>query len=54
MSKKIILDERNGCVWNGEMSTKAGPSFPEESDTNNSVSELVLFNNLSYNLHSFA
>ena len=28
-------------------------SFPEESDTDDSIFELILFNNLSYNLHSF-
>ena len=33
--------------------TRAGPSFPEELGANNSVSELILSNNLSYNLHSF-
>ena len=36
------------------MGTRTGPSFPEELDTNNSVSKLVLSNNSSYNLHSFA
>ena len=36
------------------MNTGAGPSFPEKSGANNSVSGLVLFNNLSYNLYSFA
>ena len=35
------------------MDTGAGLSFPERSDTNNSVSKLVLSNNLSYNLYSF-
>jgi len=32
------------------MGTEAGLSFSEESDVNNSISELVLPNNLSYNL----
>ena len=31
----------------------AGPSFPERSGINDFVSELILSNNLSYNLHSF-
>ena len=35
------------------MSTGAGLSFPEELDTNNSISGLVLFNNSLYNLYSF-
>ena len=35
------------------MGTGAGLSFPEKSDTNNSISELILSNNLSYNLCSF-
>jgi len=34
--------------------TGAGPSFLEESGTNNSVSRLILSNNLSYNLCSFS
>ena len=33
--------------------TRAGPSFLEELDTNDSVSGLVLSNNLSYNLCPF-
>ena len=33
--------------------TKAGLSFPEGPDTNNSISRLILSNNLSYNLYSF-
>jgi len=36
------------------MDTGAGPSFSEGSDTNNFVSGLILSNNISYNLHSFA
>jgi len=32
------------------MSTKAGLSLPESSDADNSVSELILSNNLLYNL----
>jgi len=36
-------------VW----STGAGPSFPEGSGIDDFVSELILSNNLSYNLHSF-
>jgi len=36
------------------MDTRADPSFPEELGTNNSVSGLVLSNNLLYNLCSFA
>jgi len=35
------------------MGTGAGLSFPEGSDTNDSVSELVLSNNSSYNLCFF-
>jgi len=35
------------------MGTRAGPSFPEELGTDDSVSRLVLSNNLSYSLHSF-
>ena len=34
--------------------TGASPSFPEESDTDDSISRLILSNNLLYNLHSFA
>ena len=37
-----------------EMNTGAGLSFPEDSDINNSVSKLILSNNLLYNLCSFA
>ena len=36
------------------MGTGAGPSFLEESDTNSSVSRLVLFNTSLYSLCSFA
>jgi len=36
-----------------EVDTGAGLSFLEESGTNNFVSELILSNNLSYNLCSF-
>ena len=36
------------------ISIRAGPSFSEELGANNSVSRLVLSNNSSYNLHSFA
>jgi len=36
------------------MGTRAGLSFPEELCANNSVSGLVLSNNLLYNLYSFA
>jgi len=35
------------------MGTEAGLSFPERLDTDNSISELILFNNLSYNLYFF-
>ena len=34
--------------------TGAGPSFPEELGTDDSVSGLILSNNLLYNLYSFA
>jgi len=34
--------------------TGAGPSFPEKLGTDNSVSRLILSNNLLYNLYSFA
>ena len=37
-----------------KIGTRVGPSFPEELGTNDSVSGLVLSNNLSYNLCSFA
>ena len=33
--------------------TGAGPSFTKELDTNDSISELILSNNLLYNLHFF-
>ena len=36
-----------------KIGTGAGPSFPEELDVNDSVSELVLSSNSSYNLHLF-
>ena len=47
-----------GLFWIGGigvcgMSTRAGSSFSEELDTNDSVSGLVLSNNLLYNLYSF-
>ena len=35
------------------MGTRAGSYFPEELGTNDFVSELILFNNLLYNLCSF-
>ena len=35
------------------MDTGAGPSFLEVLDVNNSVSRLVLSNNLLYNFYSF-
>jgi len=37
----------------GRMGTGANPSFLEESDTNGSISKLVLSNSSSYNLYSF-
>jgi len=36
-----------------EMSTGAGLSLLKDSDTDNTVSRLILSNNLLYNLHSF-
>ena len=36
-----------------EISTRAGLSFSEESDTNNSVSEPILSKKLLYNSYSF-
>ena len=36
------------------MGTRADPSFSEELDANNSVSRLILSDNLLYNLYSFA
>jgi len=36
------------------LDTGVGLSFPEGSGTDNFVSGLILSNNLSYNLHSFA
>ena len=35
------------------MGTGAGLSFPERLGTDNSISELILFNNLLYNLYFF-
>jgi len=35
------------------MDTRVGPSFLEKLDTNNFVFELILSNNLLYNLYSF-
>ena len=35
------------------MDTKAGLSSLKGLDTNNSISQLILFNNLLYNLYSF-
>ena len=35
------------------MDTKAGLSLLKGLDTDNSIFELILFNNLSYNLYSF-
>ena len=35
------------------MCTRAGPSFPEGPSTDDSVSGLIFFNNLLYNLYSF-
>jgi len=35
------------------MDARAGPYLSEGSDTDNSVSELILSNNLIYNLCSF-
>ena len=35
------------------MDTGAGLSFPERPGINNFISELILFNNLLYNLYSF-
>ena len=37
-----------------KIGTRVGPLFPKELGTNNSVSGLVLSNNLLYNLCSFA
>ena len=37
------------CVINN----RASPSFPEELDTDDSISRLILSNNLLYNLYSF-
>ena len=37
-----------------EMDTKADLYFTEEPGTDNFISRLILSNNLSYNLHSFA
>jgi len=48
MSRRIVLNGRN------RMGAGAGPSFPEGSSANNSISELVLSNNSLYNLYSFA
>jgi len=50
MSKRIIL---NGGISMYGIGTRAGLSFLEELDTDNFVSELILSNNLLYNLHSF-
>ena len=37
-----------------EISTETGSSFLEESSTDDSISELILSNNLLYNLYFFA
>ena len=37
-----------------EISTETGSSFSEESSTDDSISELILSNNLLYNLYFFA
>ena len=37
-----------------EMNTRVGLSLPEKLDINNFIFGLILFNNLSYNLCSFA
>jgi len=42
-----------GGIGMCRMGTKAGPFFPEELDTDDSISKLILTNNLSYNLCSF-
>ena len=36
-----------------EIDTRAGPSSPEESNANNSVSIFISSNDLPYNLYSF-
>ena len=46
----------NGYIWNMDMyriCTEVSPSFPEDLDADNSISELISFNNLLYNLCSF-
>jgi len=43
------MEEINMC----RMGTGAGLSFPKELSTDNSVSRVILSNNLSYNLYSF-
>jgi len=42
MSRKIILNREESMYG---ISTRASPYFPEGSDTNNSVSELILLIN---------
>ena len=50
MSKKLFWIEGMDIC---RMDTGAGPSFPERLGVDNSISKLILSNNLSYNLHSF-
>ena len=42
-----------GGMGMGGMGTGASPSLPEGPGSDNSVSGLILFNNLLYNLYSF-
>jgi len=43
-----------GDIYIYRIGTRAGPSFLKGPDIDNSVSVLILFNNLLYNLYSFA
>ena len=43
-----------GLFWMGETGTRADLSLPESLSANNSVSRLVLSNNLLYSLYFFA
>jgi len=54
MKSKIEMKRENKIKSTiNDLDTEAGPSFPEVSGTDDSVSGLILFNNLSYNLYSF-
>ena len=47
-------EQTEGLFWIEEIDTRASSFFPEDLGANNSVSGLILSNNLLYNLHSFS